>query len=156
MNNHLLPTEQSVWQGWGILQTIFIILLGDLNYQLGYLALAMVVDTIFAIWVARRAKRFKWNEFLYKTTEKVTVYILVIILFHSLDRMLGLNGNARWTILFVLLVSDIFSSLRHLAALGYNNLSVMLGRGYWLLLGQHREIIGEENPFSDLGKEKDE
>ena len=53
--------------------------------------------------------------------------------------MLGLNGNARWTILFVLLVSDIFSSLRHLAALGYNNLSVMLGRGYWLLLGQSIE-----------------
>lgn len=105
-------------------------LVGDLNYQLGYLLIVIMVDMLFATWAAKKHNEFEWSILLTKLRGKLTVYALWIIAFHAVDKMLNLPNSGRWMVTVALLGAEILSSAKNTAKLGYTHIADALENIY--------------------------
>jgi phage-related holin len=93
MKNFILNLYHS--EPFIFIKGILIFLLGPLNLQLGYLLVAVGIDLIFGIQVARKEKTFSWKVLFQKVPTKIVIYALWISMFHAFDMMAGLPDSAR-------------------------------------------------------------
>lgn len=123
-------------------------MLGPIDHQLSYLLLAMVVDLIFGIQVARKNKEFSWQTMFNKFTVKVFTYGLWVSMFHAFDRVAGLPDTARWSLILVLVGLEIVSSIKNTSSLGYSRLADALENLY-LNLTKGKGGSADEEPTEE-------
>jgi phage-related holin len=111
-----------------------IFLLGPLNLQLAYLLLAVGIDLIFGIQVARKEQQFKWSLLFTKVRHKVYIYAMWISMFHAFDMVAGLPDTARWAVVVMLVGTELISAAKNTAKLGHNKLSNLLESVYLSLM----------------------
>jgi phage-related holin len=127
-------------------------LIGPLNAQLSYVAIAILIDLIFGICVAVKKKTFSAKVFTVKVTNKFFVYVAWIAMFHALDMVAGLPSTARNSVLFVLVSMEIVSASKNTAKLGYGKLASMLENVYFLLQKENpAEKISDDNQDDEGG-----
>jgi phage-related holin len=110
-----------------------IFLLGPLNLQLAYLLLAVGIDLVFGIQVARKEKTFKWSLLFSKVRKKIFIYALWISMFHAFDMIAGLPDTARWAVVVMLAGMELVSAAKNTAKLGHSKLADAL-EGLYLSL----------------------
>lgn len=110
-----------------------IFLIGPLDMQLAYLALAVGIDLVFGIQVARNEKSFRWSILIEKVQKKLFVYIMWISLFHAFGSILGLPDSSRWSVILLLAGMEVMSAIKNTAKLGHGRLADAL-EGLYLSL----------------------
>lgn len=116
-----------------ILKGALIFLVGPLNLQLAYLFLAVGIDLVFGIQVAKKEKTFEWKLLILKVRKKVLVYVLWISMFHAFDMVAGLPNTARWAVIVMLAGMEIVSAIKNTARLGHGTLADALESLYFSL-----------------------
>lgn len=111
-----------------------IFLLGPLNFQLAYLLLAVGIDLVIGIEVARKEGTFKWSVLFAKVRQKIFVYSLWISMFHAFDMMAGLPDTARWAVVVMLGGMEVLSAAKNTAKLGHGKLADALEGVYLALM----------------------
>lgn len=117
-----------------VLKGALIFLIGPLNMQLAYLGLAVGIDLMFGIQVARKEKIFKWSTLFSKVRKKVFIYLTWIAMFHAFDMVAGLPDTARWAVIVMLAGMEVFSAIKNTAKLGHNRLAEALEQVYLTLV----------------------
>src|SRR5437763_9947672 len=112
---------------------ILIFLIGPLNLQLSYLLIAISIDLVFGIQVARKEKTFTWKLLLQKVRSKFIVYALWISMFHAFDMIAGLPNSARWAVVVMLAGMELMSAAKNTAKLGHSRLADALEALYLTL-----------------------
>lgn len=126
-------------------------LIGPLNAQLGYLMLALLIDVIFGIKVARQNNTFSWNILSRKVGNKIIIYGAWIAMFNALDMVAGLPNTSRTAVIVVLVSMEILSSSKNTARLGYDRLAKLLENVY--------DLFAKDSPIApkrDEGSENNE
>lgn len=113
-----------------IIKGALIFLIGPLTMQLAYLAVAVGIDLMFGIQVARREKQFKWSSLFDKVRKKIYIYIMWIAMFHAFDMVAGLPNTARWAVVMMLTGLEAFSAIKNTARLGHSKLAEGLEQVY--------------------------
>lgn len=126
----------------------FIFLLGPLNLQLAYLSLAVVIDLVFGIQVARKEKTFSWNLLFSKVQKKIFIYALWISMFHAFDMIAGLPNSARWAVVVMLAGMELVSAAKNTAKLGHTRLADAL-EGLYLALMRNNPSLKDASPQVD-------
>jgi phage-related holin len=106
-----------------LVKGILIFLVGPLNHQLAALLLAIGIDLVFGIQVAKKEKQFKWSKLFIMMRRKAIIYGLWISMFHAFDMATGLPNSARWAVVILLAGLEIMSAIKNTARLGYSRLS---------------------------------
>lgn len=138
-----------------------VFLIGPLNQQIGYLLLAICIDLVFGIQVARKEKQFSFGLLFTKVRRKLIIYILWITMFHAFDMVTGLPNTARWAVVAMLASMEIFSAIKNTARLGYTKLADGLEQIFLSLLRQQEaqqeiEQIAKELEILEGGLQKHE
>lgn len=120
-------------------------LLGPLNLQLAYLLLAVAIDLVFGIQVARKEKTFKWSILLQKVRGKIFIYGLWISMFHAFDVIAGLPDSARWAVVVMLAGMELVSAAKNTAKLGHGKLADAL-EGVYLALMKSQPTLQDVQP----------
>lgn len=115
------------------LKGALVFVLGPLTYHLAYLGMVILVDLFFGIRVAVKEKTFKWKLVFTKVLTKVTTYIAIIVMFHAFDKVTGLPDTARWSVIFILLGTEMVSAIKNTSKLGYGKLADQLENIYLTL-----------------------
>jgi phage-related holin len=123
-----------------------VILLGPLNHQLGYLLLAVAIDLVFGIQVAKKEKLFSWRVLFEKIRRKIFIYGGWIAMFHAFDMVAGLPDAARWAVILLLVGMELLSAAKNTAKLGYNKLADALEGVYISLVRTHANPNDPKNP----------
>lgn len=117
-------------------------LVGDLNYQLAYLGLVIIIDTMFAVWGAIKDKEFSWEVMFKKLGGKLAIYTFWIVIFHAADKILTLPNSGRWMAIVALLGAEIISSAKNTAKLGYTHVAEALENLYFSLAPKNNKLQG--------------
>ena len=123
-----------------------IFLLGPLNLQLAYLLLAVGIDLVFGVEVARKEKTFKWSIFFTKVRKKLFVYIMWISMFHAFDMIAGLPNTARWAVVVMLAGMELVSAAKNTAKLGHGKLADALEGAYLALVKSNPGLLNGQPP----------
>jgi phage-related holin len=123
-------------------------LIGPLNAQLSYVALAIFIDLMFGMRVAKKERTFSWSMFGSKVGNKLLVYGAWVSMFNALDMVAGLPNTARNAVILVLISMEIFSASKNTAKLGYGKLASLMENIYFL--------ITKDNPVAPKEEEKQE
>ncbi len=115
------------------LQGALIAALGPLNLQIGYLFLVVAVDFILGVWAAKKTGSYDSRYAFSRSIEKLIVYTIWIIIFHSLDMVAKLPGTARWLCILALVGQEIMSALRNTGRMGYTGVVQALASVYMSL-----------------------
>jgi phage-related holin len=137
---NLVSTEPFVF-----IKGALIFLLGPLNLQLAYLLLAVGIDLIFGIQVARKEQTFKWNLLFTKVRKKIFIYALWISMFHAFDMIAGLPNSARWAVVVMLAGMELVSAAKNTAKLGHGKLADAL-EGVYLALIKSNPTLTDATP----------
>lgn len=116
-----------------VLKGSLLFLIGPINAQLGYVAVAVLIDLMFGIRVAVKTKSFSWNIFVKKVSNKILIYAAWIALFNALDMVVGLPSTARTSVIVLLISMEILSASKNTAKLGYGKLAGLLENIYYLV-----------------------
>lgn len=111
-----------------------IFMIGPLDMQLAYLLVAVGIDLVFGIEVARKEQNFRWGILLDKVRKKIFVYVMWISLFHAFGSILGLPDSARWSVILLLAGMEVLSAIKNTAKLGHNRLADALENLYISLI----------------------
>lgn len=123
-----------------------IFMVGPLNLQLGYLLLAVGIDLVFGIQVARKEKIFSWKILMSKVRRKIFIYAMWISMFHAFDMIAGLPNTARWAVVVMLAGMELVSSAKNTAKLGHNKLADALEGVYLALMKTNPNLSGGTPP----------
>jgi phage-related holin len=137
---NLMSTEPMVF-----LKGALIFLLGPLNLQLAYLLLAVGIDLIFGIQVAKKEQAFKWSILFQKVRTKIFIYGLWISMFHAFDMIAGLPDSARWAVVVMLAGMELVSAAKNTAKLGHGKLADAL-EGIYLALMKSQPTLQDAQP----------
>jgi phage-related holin len=129
-----------------------IFLLGPLDIQLAYLLLAVGIDLIFGIQVAKKEKTFKWGLLLNKVRKKIFIYGLWISMFHAFDMIAGLPNSARWAVVVTLAGMELVSAAKNTAKLGHGKLADAL-EGVYLALVRNNPVLNQDAETPEQAKE---
>jgi phage-related holin len=124
---------------------MLLFLLGPLNLQLGYLLIAIAIDLVFGIQVAKKTKTFKWKLLFSKVRSKIVIYALWIAMFHAFDMIAGLPNSARWAVVVMLAGMELMSAAKNTAKLGHGKLADALEALYLTLLRTNPTLNAEED-----------
>lgn len=119
--------------------------LGPLNFQLAYLLLAVGIDLVIGIEVARKEGTFKWTLLFGKVRQKIFVYSLWISMFHAFDMIAGMPDTARWAVVVMLGGMEILSAAKNTAKLGHGKLADAL-EGIYLALMRSQPTLQKLPP----------
>jgi phage-related holin len=141
-----------------------IFLLGPLNLQLAYLLLAVGIDLVFGIQVARKDGTFKWGLLFSKVRKKIFIYAMWISMFHAFDMIAGLPDTARWAVVVMLAGMELVSAAKNTAKLGHSKLADALEGVYLALVknnpaltdGTQPEVAQKEIATTEEGSMADE
>jgi phage-related holin len=138
-----------------ILHGALIAALGPINFQIGYLLLVVAVDFILGVWAAKRMgvynARYAWTRSL----EKFIIYMIWIVIFHSLDMVANLPGTARWLCILALLGQEIMSSLRNTGRIGHVGIVSALGSVYESITNKYIPGYPQCNQHQDNNQQAD-
>lgn len=123
MKNLLTTLVSPLLEPLAWLKGALIFLLGPLNLQIAYLLLAIGIDLVFGIQVAKRDKTFKLSILLQKLRQKVIIYSLWIAMFHAFDMVAGLPDTARYAVIVTLAGMEVMSAIKNTAKLGHGALA---------------------------------
>lgn len=118
------------------LKGALVFVLGPLTYHLAYLGVVILVDLFFGMRVAVKERTFKWKLMYTKVLTKVTTYAAIIVMFHALDQVIGLPDTARWSVIVILLGTEMVSAIKNTSKLGYGKLADQLENIYLTLIKQ--------------------
>jgi phage-related holin len=121
-----MPIKDTVYWVWELAKGALIILVGPLNYQLGYLLLVIFLDLLLGVWAAKRECAFDLGYMVTKTIEKITIYATWIVISHAFDMVINLPGAARKACIVILLGREFISSIKNTKKLGYVDLAQAL------------------------------
>lgn len=108
-------------------------LIGPLNAQLSYVAIAIAIDLMFGMRVAKKERTFSWGVFSGKVSNKLLVYGAWVAMFNALDMAIGLPNTARTAVIVVLIGMEITSASKNTAKLGYGRLASLMENIYLLI-----------------------
>lgn len=138
---NLLNTEPIVF-----IKGALIFLLGPLNLQLAYLLLAVGIDLVFGIQVARKEQAFTWSILFQKVRSKIFIYGLWISMFHAFDMIAGLPNSARWAVVVMLAGMELVSAAKNTAKLGHGKLADALEGVYLALMKSNPTLQDAQAP----------
>ena len=130
----------------------FLFLIGPINAQLSYVAVAIFIDLIFGMRVAKKEKVFSWQVFTGKVGNKLLVYGAWIAMFNALDMVVGLPNTARTAVIVVLIGMEITSASKNTAKLGYGRLARLMENTYLLITKDNPNVPQEEEDNQEGGE----
>jgi phage-related holin len=136
------------------LKGALIFLLGPLDLQLAYLLIAVGIDLMFGIQVARKLNTFSWKVLFQKVRAKIIIYALWISMFHAFDMIAGLPNSARWAVVVMLAGMELMSAIKNTAKLGHGRLADALEALYLTLLSRHN-INGDQTGDEEVEVEEE-
>lgn len=139
-----------------IIAVVLGFLMGPLDAEILYLLLAMTIDTVFGIMVARNNNTWSLIRLLDLTSKKVMVYMLWIIMFNAFDNIAGLPNTARWSVIMILVGFEIISAVKNTSRLGYNRLANALENMYLSLISQQGGSNNDERDDESSSKDDHE
>lgn len=137
------------------LKGALIFMIGPLDVQLAYLFIAIGIDLLFGIQVARKEQSFRWFILLDKVRKKIFVYIMWISLFHAFGTILGLPDSARWSVILLLAGMEVVSAIKNTARLGHSRLSDALEGLYFSLVKNNPAIREASAPVAATPSQED-
>lgn len=123
-------------------------LIGPLDAQLMYVGVALLIDLVFGVKVAKKEKTFSWKVFTTKVSNKVLIYVAWIAMFNAMDMVVGLPNTARTSVIVVLMSMEILSASKNTAKLGYGRLAELLENIYF--------VLSKENPVAPKKEDESE
>lgn len=132
------------------LKGALLFLIGPLNAQLSYVAIAIAIDLMFGMRVAKKEKTFSWVVFTRKVSNKLLVYGAWIAMFNALDMAIGLPNTARTAVIVVLIGMEITSASKNTAKLGYGRLANLMENIY-LLISKDVPAVPQEDDDDQKG-----
>lgn len=146
----LLSTEPFIF-----VKGALIFLIGPLDVQLAYLLLAVGIDLMFGIQVAKKEKIFKWNLLFTKVRKKIFIYAAWISMFHAFDMIAGLPNSARWAVVVMLAGMELVSAAKNTAKLGHGRLADALEGVYFALTKSQSTLKDAMVPPPDAAEKKE-
>jgi phage-related holin len=108
--------------------------LGPLDKNIEYLLLIVLIDTIFAINVAKVKGTFSFKIMVLKTADKLMIYFLWISMSHAFEVISGMTG-ARYSILLSIITIEVVSALRNTSQSGRGQIASVIMIAYKSILG---------------------
>lgn len=115
------------------LKGALLFLIGPLNAQLSYVVVAIFIDLMFGMRVAKKEKTFSWSLFSTKVSNKLLVYGAWVAMFNAVDMAAGLPSTARTAVIVVLIGMEITSASKNTAKLGYGRLARLMENIYLMI-----------------------